>query len=246
MKFHILITLPTLITTSLVHANWIADPDTLCKIHNPNPQPNETATWSGDCKDGKADGNGTLQFFKNNQKTDTYVGTMAQGKASGQGVANFSNGDKYDGDWQDGKMHGKGIYTTAKGSIYKGDWQQGSMHGKGSYQFFNGNYYDGDWQNDNQHGYGIYRHKDGLVYEGEWKDNKINGLGKYTAPKGHPFIPKNPQNQKGYWQGDDYVLMGIFYENKYGQTLPPKILTKSEYQYVLQKLGKAGGQIKKK
>lgn len=246
MKFHILITLPTLLTTSLVHANWIADPDTLCKVHNPNPLPNETITWSGDCKDGYAHGTGTLQFFKNKQKTDTYVGTYQNGRASGQGVAKFSNGDNYDGNWQDDKMHGTGVYTTAKGGVYKGEWLNGNMHGKGSYQFFNGNHYDGDWQNNNQHGYGIYRHKDGLVYEGEWKDNKINGLGKYTAPKGHPFIPKNPQNQKGYWQGDDYVLMGIFYENAYGQTLPQKILTKSEYQHALQQLGKVGGKIKKK
>lgn len=228
------------------YANWILDENTACKIHNPNPQPNETATWTGDCKDGMASGNGTLQFFKNGQKSDTYIGTMAQGKASGQGVANFSNGDKYDGNWQNGKMHGKGIYTTAKGSVYKGDWKDGSMHGKGSYQFFNGNYYDGDWQNNSQHGYGIYRHKDGLVYEGEWKDNKINGLGKYTAPKGHPFIPKNPQEQKGYWQGDNYIVLGIFYENEYGQTRPPQFLTKSEYQYALQKLGKRDGRVKRK
>lgn len=35
-----------------------------CRLNNPSPKPNETATWSGACRDGYADGHGTLAWFR--------------------------------------------------------------------------------------------------------------------------------------------------------------------------------------
>lgn len=32
-----------------------------CRIVNPSPQPHESTSWSGGCRDGYADGDGVLQ-----------------------------------------------------------------------------------------------------------------------------------------------------------------------------------------
>ena len=40
--------------------NWTTTSNNNCKAYNSNPVPNETATWSGECKDGYVHGQGTL------------------------------------------------------------------------------------------------------------------------------------------------------------------------------------------
>lgn len=42
--------------------NWITDQNG-CKHWNSNPQAGETITWSGECKDGYASGQGTMQWY---------------------------------------------------------------------------------------------------------------------------------------------------------------------------------------
>ncbi len=64
--------------------------------------PNISGTYSGDCKNGLADGRGTAQ-----------------------GV------DKYYGQFDKGLPEGKGTYTWADGSYYEGQWKQGMREGKG-------------------------------------------------------------------------------------------------------------------
>lgn len=257
MKPYILITLPALLTISLAHANpnWIADPDTLCKVYNPNPLPNESITWQGDCKEGYAHGTGTLHFLKDGKINETFVGTYQNGRANGQGIAKFSNGDRYEGGWQDDKMHGTGVYTTARGSVYTGEWVNGSMHGKGVYRHANGSRYEGEWANDYYEGVGSYTDADGLTYTGEWVNgerhgwgvqqladgltfegqflhNRRHGLGRYIASKAYA---KKAQQKVGYWQGDVYIWAGRFYEDN---SLKQETLTKAQYEYALTQLGK--------
>lgn len=44
-----------------------------CKLVNPNPVPNETVRWSGACKNGYAQGSGTLTWFKDGVKNGPEV-----------------------------------------------------------------------------------------------------------------------------------------------------------------------------
>ena len=43
-------------------SGWIADKRG-CKVANPFPRPGESITWSGECKNGFAQGSGVLQWY---------------------------------------------------------------------------------------------------------------------------------------------------------------------------------------
>src|SRR5277367_3059389 len=76
---------------------WIADSMTGCKIWNPAPQPHEAVHWAGPCKDGFADGKGTLQWTENGQLGDRYDGAYQHGKRNGHGVVTESDGHRTEG-----------------------------------------------------------------------------------------------------------------------------------------------------
>ena len=83
---------------------WIADSFTGCKIWNPAPQPHETVHWAGPCKDGFAEGKGTLQWTENGQLGDRYDGEYQHGKRNGHGVVTESNGHRTEGNWLDDEL----------------------------------------------------------------------------------------------------------------------------------------------
>lgn len=134
--------------------NWTTTSNNDCKVYNDNPQPNETATWSGECKDGYVHGQGTLQWYKNGKPNESYVGSYSQGKRHGKGIYTWASGGKYDGEYKDGKMHGKGIYTWANGSKYDGEQKDNKRHGLGKLTLVKGDSAiasygnDGEWQGD--------------------------------------------------------------------------------------------------
>jgi hypothetical protein len=88
---------------------WIADPKTGCKIWNQAPEPHETITWSGPCKDGYADGTGTLQWIENGKKGDRYDGEYGHGKRNGHGIVTEHNGTRVEGDWHDDELQQIGV-----------------------------------------------------------------------------------------------------------------------------------------
>ncbi len=63
------------------NAECVIDPKTGCKAVNPNPIPNETITWTGECRNGLTQGLGAVIWFKD-------------GKLNGFNVANFSDGQR--------------------------------------------------------------------------------------------------------------------------------------------------------
>ena len=97
MKMKLLVLFATLVLISAsfcCHADIeIGDLETGCKIWNSRSLVGYTVTWTGKCKNGKADGIGSLQWFYNK---------LPQGR--------------YDGDYVLGKMHGHGTYAMDDGS----------------------------------------------------------------------------------------------------------------------------------
>lgn len=79
---------------------WIAASGTGCKIWNPAPQPDETVTWSGGCKNGFADGDGTLQWFEQGKPDVRFEGGYQGGKRNGYGVLIDPNGNRVAGEWR--------------------------------------------------------------------------------------------------------------------------------------------------
>ena len=70
-----------------------------CKIWNPEPQPNESVTWSGGCKEGYASGRGVLRWTENGKPDVEFDGTYANGKRNGRGVIITPDGRRVEGVW---------------------------------------------------------------------------------------------------------------------------------------------------
>ena len=107
-------------------ANWIADPKTGCVVWDPNPQPNETVSWSGPCVDGKAQGKGVLQWYVNGKPDDRVEGEYRGGVKNGYIVLSWASGGSFRGTFVNGKAHGQGTKTDDKGAVtYSGTWTNG-------------------------------------------------------------------------------------------------------------------------
>lgn len=126
-------------------ANWIADKRG-CKVANPFPREGETITWSGECKDGFATGQGVLQWFFNGKADDRYEGNLDAGWAEGRGVLNKGDGGKYDGEWKHSMQEGAGRYDAPDGSVYDGQWKNGKPNGAGQYRTPEGRMFMGQWK----------------------------------------------------------------------------------------------------
>lgn len=131
-----------------------------CNVANPFPQPGESITWSGDCKNNVADGEGVLQWFVDGKIADKYEGTLKDGWAEGKGTLTRSEGGRYTGDWKHSLQDGDGRYDAADGSWYEGQWKDGQPHGHGQYQGPDGRSFVGEWV-------------DG-VYEGDTEEDDDN------------------------------------------------------------------------
>jgi MORN repeat len=79
--------------------DWITTSNKPCKVWNPTPQPNESVTWSGACKDGFASGKGILFWTENGKPDVEYDGEYANGKRNGHGVMIFPDGKRIEGFW---------------------------------------------------------------------------------------------------------------------------------------------------
>ena len=128
-------------------SGWSTDANTGCKIWNLAPQPNETVTWTGTCRDGVAQGQGVLQWFENGRLGDRYDGLIKDGKPNGRGVVAGVDGTRYDGDFRDGIMAGHGTLTLPNGDRYDGEWRDGKPNGAGKYVTSINGTYDGAWHN---------------------------------------------------------------------------------------------------
>ena len=82
-------------------AGWITATNQACKIWNPAPQPDESVTWSGACKDGLATGKGILQWTENGKPDVKFDGEYVKGKRNGPGVLITPDGRRTQGMWVD-------------------------------------------------------------------------------------------------------------------------------------------------
>ncbi len=81
------------------HPDWITTTNKPCKVWNPEPQANESVTWSGPCKDGLASGKGVLLWTENGKPDVEFDGEYANGKRNGHGVLITPDGKRVEGEW---------------------------------------------------------------------------------------------------------------------------------------------------
>ena len=123
LKLALLTCLSLLTGVANAEGNWITDQNG-CKHWNSNPQAGETITWSGECKDGYASGEGTRQWYMNEKPvSENYVGSMSGGKYNGNGKSTLSDGSIVQGMFTDGQLNGHGkIYTSKDGLSMEGEF----------------------------------------------------------------------------------------------------------------------------
>jgi len=210
-------------TPKKIEPYWIIDQKG-CKHWNSGPLPDETVTWTGDCKNGYASGQGELQWYTAGKKGEQYIGNMANGKCHGQGKLVFADGGVYEGQWQDSKYHGQGKQVFANGKVYEGEFKDDKLHGQGKAVYANpkGNetkVYEGQWQDGKYHGQGKAVFANGDMYEGEFKDDKCHGQGKYLYKnaKGDSIKIYEGQWQDGkhHGQGKAVFANGDVYEGQW-------------------------------
>ena len=86
-------------TEKPVAPGWITATNQPCKIWNPQPQPNESVTWSGPCQGGFASGKGILHWTEHGKPDAEFDGEYAKGKRNGFGVIITPDGQRTEGDW---------------------------------------------------------------------------------------------------------------------------------------------------
>ena len=143
-----------------------------CHLWNPNPQPNETVTWSGACVEAKASGQGRV-VWRYGGGTTTCEGGLIAGNANGWGTCTMPNGDRYEGEWRDSELHGRATFTGTNGDRYEGDWRDNKKHGRGTYTWSRGDRYEGDWRDNKKHGRGTYTWPAGNSETCEWRNNEV-------------------------------------------------------------------------
>jgi len=108
MKPHAIITIAAILiaisqaaaqTGERVAPGWITTTNQPCKLWNPEPQPDESVTWSGACKDGLATGKGILRWTENGKADLEFDGEYANGKRNGPGVMITPDGMRFEGVW---------------------------------------------------------------------------------------------------------------------------------------------------
>lgn len=112
----------TAVTFEACAGDWIADKSG-CRVWNPNPQLEESVTWSGSCANGLAEGHGTARWLKGNAPMETDDGEWHEGRQVNKGSQSWSTG-RYDGELSDGEPNGRGVLTVQK-LRYEGDFRNG-------------------------------------------------------------------------------------------------------------------------
>ncbi len=170
---------------------WLTTENRPCTVWATRTEPGVmTATWSGDCLEGRAYGRGRL-VLKSSLATIALEGEMEDGRLQGHVTSSALSGPgmgaRYDGEFRDGSPNGHGIYILADGSRYEGEVKNWKVHGYGKWEFADGSRYEGNFKNSRQHGYGKAEISDGNRYDGEFKNGKYHGNGTYIWLNGDRY-----------------------------------------------------------
>jgi hypothetical protein len=110
--------------------SWLADAKSGCQVWDPNPQLEETVSWSGSCAKGLAEGPGTVRWLRADVLIETDEGEWRGGRQAGKGSQIWPIG-RYDGEVSDGLPNGQGVLTLQK-LRYEGEFRDGKPNGVGS------------------------------------------------------------------------------------------------------------------
>lgn len=108
---------------------WVADTKSGCQVWDPNPQLEESVSWSGSCPQGHAEGRGTAQWSKGAVTYETDEGEWRDGRQINNGKQSWATG-RYEGELADGEPNGRGVLVVQK-LRYEGEFHNGKPNGFG-------------------------------------------------------------------------------------------------------------------
>ena len=145
-----------------------------CYVWNPNPQPDETATWTGECSAGFAQGPGTLTW-NHPEGSQEHEASRRFGQPHGPSVVRDSEGWADEGSHRFGKRHGAWVERTAAGAVLEGPYVDGEENGHWILRFPDGNVEEGPFVDGKREGNWVLRSADGGVHEGLYANGEKNG-----------------------------------------------------------------------
>ena len=114
---------------------WMALADRpKCYVWNPNPQDDESVTWSGGCAGNTARGEGTLTWAvageDGSKGASSSIGHLRKGRFHGHVVHRDSDGSESEGIYVDGKRQGNWVTRNSNGDVtHEGPYVDGVKHG---------------------------------------------------------------------------------------------------------------------
>lgn len=188
---------------------WIGAPD--CRLAPVDPAPAQAPSWNGGCKDGFADGKGTVEWRDAAGKRYRLEAVFVAGQVRGEGTLRYPDGAQYIGTLRNGIPDGRGYFRDADGDQYEGDVRMGERTGKAEMLYGSGSDYKGEFKNGNRDGFGIMTWALGGRYEGGWKDDKPHGPGKivYAGGTGREVAVqdgRDPQRKLTAEPDDKYTI----------------------------------------
>ena len=123
--------------------DFVADTRNSCKVWDPHPLAGETVTWSGDCTNGLAQGDGTVVWSRYGSPFEKDEGHWDQGRQSGRGTQDWGSG-RFEGELSEGEPSGRGVMVL-KTSRYEGEFRKGKPNGEGTVTNLHG-LYRGTWK----------------------------------------------------------------------------------------------------
>ena len=126
---------------------WLFDAQAKCAVFYPDADAADFVTWSGDCVNQKASGQGTATFMSRNRFVAQISGSFAGGAASGSVRMNWADGAHFEGEAKAGQFDGQGSFTRSNGEHYQGEWKNGRANGHGVLTRKDGSKFDGEFLN---------------------------------------------------------------------------------------------------
>lgn len=105
---------------------WLLDTESGCRIWDWHPAPEDKVTWSGICRGGSREGQGTLQWFEHGRPIDSFDGSYSRNERTGLGRYRWTDLDAYEGNYVAGLPHGLGT-AHISGEPYTGVWNRGCL-----------------------------------------------------------------------------------------------------------------------
>ena len=135
-----------------------------CYLWNPNLQSGATATWTAECRNGFAQGTGTIQWTYDAGE-QSWRGLLEDGKKEGDWVEEFDDGTIHMGPYVAGEREGDWVVRFADGRVTEGLYVDSHMRGNWVIRFPDGGVHVGPY----------VQYESSWFQEGQWVSRFANG-----------------------------------------------------------------------